>query len=306
MSTAMIQPEIGAQPEPMLEAVHDPGQIFKFAGEVTIGRSPVSWQAAVPENRIYDGWGMIVPGFSGVGCSSEAPGTGHVNEGMPTVVFNPARKSQKSFMEDLADGQAIHVATIKAVFAAVKEIEPTIKRTIPDSNNLDSGRQVLVPHSMGGLAATRYALGETGSTEAILHKASCGFGHPTLAELAMDVPKGALAGLIYELVPSLSRGDIKLTMANARQFIEYFRHLQVLAEAVSCLTDNSRGGTQQLMEAGVYVDYEAYQHDVLVRPDPGIAQFVHGHRIMPRAGHLAPIRKARHVARGSAKTIASL
>ncbi|MEO8785277.1 MAG: hypothetical protein ABI221_03145, partial [Candidatus Saccharimonadales bacterium] len=218
----------------------------------------------------------------------------------------PARRSDQSFLEDLADAQRLHALTIKSVFQAIIDKKLAIMSEVPDSSSLSLTRRSIVAHSMGGLSATLYARAETGSTESILHKASCGFGHPNLAELAASVPKGAFAGLRHELIPSLLRGDIALTKENGRQMLDYFRHRQALAEGLSCLRVNVCEDTQRLMDRGVQVDYEAYAHDILVRPDPGTAQFVHTHRIMPQAGHLAPIHKSRPVARGSAKTMLAL
>jgi pimeloyl-ACP methyl ester carboxylesterase len=306
MATALIQPEFGVHHEPQLEAVHDPGEIFVLSGVSQVGRSNVDWTVAIPENRTYDGIGMFVPGYGGAACSSLKPAEEHVNQGLAMVWVNPARKSDVSVYSDLKDAQALHVRTIKVVLDGLRQQASTIKAKIPDGKRLDFTRTTLIPHSMGGLSATRYAQTEPGSTEAILHKASCGFGHPTPAELLADLPKGALAGLLHEVVPSVARGDIKVTLENTWQLVNYFRHLHVLTDGLSCLTDRVVDGTERLMSAGVHVDYEAYEHDILVRPDPSVAQYVNSHRMMRQAGHLAPIHKARAVARDSAKTILGL
>ena len=126
MSTAMIQPEFEVQSEPMLEAVHDPGQLYLHQGTLTVGRSVVNWNVVIPENRCYDGIGIMVPGYSGIGGSSVTPALAHAREGLAMAWYNPARYGEGTFYNNLLDAQSVHAATVKAVFSAIKD-----DRTIP-------------------------------------------------------------------------------------------------------------------------------------------------------------------------------
>ncbi len=282
------------QLHPPQEGDFDSGAHHFYQGEVKIGREDVIWTLEIPENLAYDGLAIFIPGYSGIKGSSRTPRGALANEGFATVTYTPARRGT-SWYETATSPQILHSKTIHKVGRAIFE-HTEIRTKAPNADDLALDKKLLVPHSMGGLGATEYGMFSPQSVDAIIKLAACGYGHPTLAEIIADVPKGAHLGLWHELMPSLLRGHIPINGRNAKDLVNYFVHLRAAIEGNSCLREDSREKVATIRDNGVFVAYQAYQHDILVRADPAVAEHVDYHEIMPNAGHLAPIRKAKQVA----------
>jgi len=277
------------------EDVFDPGEIYMAAGSFQIGREEVDWRLRVPEHLAYNGLAVIVPGFMGIHGSSSEPGKALAAQGIPSATYQPARKGI-SWYETVARPQVLHAKSVHEVGKAIAS-SSEIARFAPNAADIDFDRRLLVAHSMGGLGATLYAKKHPHMVDGIFHEASCGFGHPKLHEIAMDVPREAHLGLWHELIPSLLRGHIVPGRENIRDLLDYALTFRTLLEANSCLRHDARPDTAELRsEHGIKIAYQAYEHDILVRADPDVAPHVDHFEIMAHAGHLAPIRKAGAVA----------
>lgn len=278
---------------PPQEGVFDSGTHFFFHGRVQVERSDVDWTLEVPENLAYEGLTGFVPGYSGIKGSSRGPRGGMAHEGFATFSYTPARKG--SLYSAYENPQIIHAKAIHRVSRAISE-DQSFRKEAPNARAILLGQKILLSHSMGGLGATEYASYATDDVDAIFNLAAVGFGHPTLSELAVDIPKGAAAAIWHELVPAISGGHLRPSLRNIRDLAHYFASFRVLLEGNSCLRHDSREQIAALRNLGVFVAYQAYQHDILVRPDVSVADHVDHHAVMEDAGHLAPIFKYQQVA----------
>ena len=298
LASQSLEAEMTAH-RPQEEGAFDSGVHQIFEGQVLVGPNRVDWRLDLPENRQYDGMATFVPGYSGIHGSSTRPQTALAAEGIATVTYSPARINDDSWWESATNPQGLHVRAMRAVQANVRD-RLDIRRATPEATNFDHTKQLLITHSMGGLAAAHFADEEPGSVDAILHLAACGFGSPTLGNLILDVPKGALLGVRHELLPSLLGGEIEPTIKNLRDMCNYFRRVQAIFEAHSCLREDVRPLTEKARAAGIFVAYQAYEFDILVRPNPDVADHVDHHEVMARTGHLGPIRRGPAVAQRAA------
>ena len=152
-------------------------------------------------------------------------------------------------------------------------------------------------HSMGGAAAIRFAFAHLSMVDMVAQTATIGYGHPTLAELAVDMPFGLAASAQHEFFRMARQGDIDFSVRNLWRVMNYYIKLQAMLEARSCLREDLCDKTATVRARGIEVDYTGLQHDILVRPALDVAQFVTRHEVMGGAGHLAFIIKARDVFR---------
>lgn len=278
---------------PPREGVFDSGTKSYAQGDTSLRGEEIDWTLTVPENLAYDGLAVIVNGYTGIGQSSKAPREALADNGIATLSFSPARHGA-NWLEGVTNPQRVHAIAIKKVLSDARQDETV--RKLFKREELEEGKLLLVPHSMGGLGASRFAETEAGSTDAIINLASVGFGHPTFRELLADIPKGSLPGVWHELIPSLIGGEIEASRRNIHDLRHYITKRRYPFEGLSCLLEDSRPRTARLRELGVFVAYQAYEHDILVRADDRVAEHVDHHEVMKNAGHLAPIRKAQAVA----------
>ncbi len=274
---------------PPHEGVFDSGQKFYFQGEVAMREEDLTWTLTVPENLAYDGLAMFVNGYTGIEQSAHAPREGLSSNGIATLSYSAARGGA-NWLEGVTSPQRVHAIGIKRLAADVMQ-RADIKTQLPNAKELDFEKLLLVAHSMGGLGASRYAEMEPGHVDAIINLAACGYGHPTLKELISDLPKGSLPGVWHELIPSLLGGEIKATRRNMHDLRNYILKRRYPFEGLSCLLEDSRPRVSRLRDLGIFVAYQAYEHDILVRADPAVAEYVDYHETLPGAGHLAPMRK---------------
>lgn len=284
-------------PHEPLERHFDQDQPQMAHGRVVAGQDIVDWTAEFPENPVYDGLAMIVPGYLGVKQSSRSPRHALYENDIACVSYSPARVGEKVWYDGYDDPQAVHAETLLAIAYDLRARRQDIIRQAPYAEQIDFDRKLLVPHSMGGLAAPRYALMEPGAVDAIHGLATVGFGHPTLPELAIDIPKGVAGSIRHELLPALLGGHIEINLRNARDVNRYYSRLRFIFEGLSCLNHRTEGEVARLDELGISYHYLGFGRDILVRPTNDIADHVASLTVMDKYGHLAPQVKADKVAK---------
>lgn len=289
---------------PLEEGVFDSGKHHFFQGEVEVGRDNVVWTLEVPENLVYQGLVIFVPGYSGIKGSSRGPRAAMAAEGYATATYSPSRHGS-SWYETAQNPQILHSKTVRAIGKSVAEHEGLLAHA-PHIQAIGDGKKILLAHSMGGLGATEYGIHNPDDVDAIFKLAAVGYGHPTLKELIQDIPTKAHLGLWHELIPSLRKGDIAPNLRNVRDMIRYFGGVRAILEGSSCLRHDSRDDIGTLREAGIFIGYQAYQYDILVRADSSVADHVDHHSVMENAGHLAPIYKSERVARQIADVLQNI
>jgi hypothetical protein len=273
-----------------------------FHGNIEMGADAVKWTLEIPEDIIYEGIAIFSPGYLAIKQSSRSIRHALAQQGISALTYSPARRDGESWWVSAEDPQKIHAETQRAIGKDLRQ-RSDIKNSAPNSSRIDLNRKILIAHSMGGLAATRFAQMEPGNIEMIVGLAACGFGHPTLAELATDIPGGILNSLKHELIPAIQRGNIAVNLRNIKDLINYYTHMRVAFEGISCVFDDVREDVAKLDDKGIPYFYEAYQHDILVRPDKSVAKYVRSHEIVANAGHLQPQKRPERVAHRIGKLV---
>lgn len=262
-----------------------------FHGEVLVGRKPTEYTLELPEDPIADYIALVSPGYMGIKHSSRAfRNAMSGQQRIPTVTYNAGTIGEESMYESFKDPQNHHAKTLRAIGLDMRWKKGEIKK-LPGGEQIDIKKHLLVGHSMGGLAITRYANMEPGSVYKMVGMMTCGLGYPTLGALAVDTPKNIFGAARHEILPAALQGNIQLNVHNLRDAINYCRRLRVLFEGLSCLTDNVVGLVDHLQDKGINYDYIAAKYDFLVRPDPSIANLVSHHQLINNIGHLGPQAK---------------
>lgn len=266
-------------------------------GRVLAGKEIVDWTLEIPEELRYDGIATFVPGYLGIKQSSRKPRNALAQEGIAALSYSPAREGGESRLASFKDPQQLHVITLRTIAADLRLRRQEIARTTPNANRIDVDRKLMFLHSMGGLAGPRYAALEPGAVEMLIGYATVGFGHPTIEELAVDVPKGVIDSTRHELLPAFWDGAIQINLRNLKDIIRYYSRLRVIFEGLSCLRDDVSDEVGKLDDRGIPYHYLGFGRDILVRPDPKIAEVVTSFDVMKTYGHLAPQVKSRKVAK---------
>jgi hypothetical protein len=280
-------------------------------GSVEVGRELVTWTAEVPREPKYDGIAFIVPGYLGVQLTSESLRTALARQGIATVSFSPAREGEESFLETFVDPQGLHVETLGRITRSLVDSQAILKKYVPGGNELAFDKFILLAHSMGGFAAPRHALTMPSGIHAIYGLATTGFGSPTLADLAKDVPRGMVGSIIHELVPAARQGDIPLNWQNLADMRRYIGRLRFIFEGLSCVSARERFSVVEdvgkLRDLAVPYIYHAFKWDILVRAREEKLNGIVTKLIKEeRWGHFAPQAKAEKLAPLIAHTIFSL
>jgi hypothetical protein len=256
------------------------------------GKDIARWTLEIPEDVRYPGIATFIPGYLGIKQSSRSPRNAAAQEGIPTLTYSPSRDSGESPYDVYRDPQSLHVTTLQAIAADLRSRKDEIRTKHPNGNQINVDRKTLICHSMGGLAAPRYAISESWAVEAIHGLATVGFGHPTLSELAVDIPKGTAGAVKHELLPAMKSGVIEINMRNLRDIFRYYSRLRVLFEGLSCLGGRVIDDVEYLSDRDIPYHYMAYGRDILVRADSAVSEFVASHTTLEKYGHLAPQAKA--------------
>lgn len=271
-------------------------------GHVSTGGG-VDWTLEVPENPTYQGLTFFVPGYLGIKQSSREPRKAGAQLGEATLSYSPAREDGLAWYKGWQDPQFLHVKVLGDIYDDVLQHKEQITRLTPGATMLDFERVRLKLHSMGGLAGPRFALNHSSSVESLVGYATVGFGHPTIWELAQDIPSKAPAAIKHELIPGFTTGAIEMNIRNARDFVRYYSRLRVLFEGLSCIRDKTIQEVDSLADKNIPYHYVAFENDILVRPSEDISEFVSSFHVMKKYGHLAPQVKADKVARTSGRII---
>ncbi|HSX44793.1 MAG TPA: hypothetical protein VLF39_01615 [Candidatus Saccharimonadales bacterium] len=308
MSTLMAEPSLYRHPQLEIEGVFDINQNEESQprlahGQVDVGRVPISYTAGLPEQRIYDGWASFEPGFGGLKSTSRPLRNALSELGLITVTYGPARNDNDNPWTRLTRSQDTHIQTIEAIANDISK-NPAIKRTAPDYKTIDFDRQVLIPHSMGGLAAVPYAEKQINndnhntSIDAIISLSSAGYGSPSFKQIAHAIPLGVGRAIRDELVPGLKNTDIAINPTNLARIIHYYGRNpgRTIGEALSCLTQDVRPAVKRLGEQGVKTAFIAFENDILIPPNEQISDVVDLYHVMPDSGHSAPQFEPKRVA----------
>jgi hypothetical protein len=257
-------------------------------GAVRIGGAsrPIAYSVEFPEELNYDGIVVLTPGFGGFKQFTEAERQAHAQRGFAALSY-AADRSAANIRESLLTPQTIHSDTIAAI---VKDLpNHTRLRRIPNAQSIDFGRLLLSPHSMGGLAANAFALRHRSQVDAIINKATVGYGSPTAASL---LQKNHLA-TATELIGYFGISSTEQIVRNIVQFWSHYGRNapRTIGEAASCLTQQSFLNNRQLHAEGVKQAYLGFAKDDVVPPSPvekSAKGYFDAFRILSNMSHVAP------------------
>lgn len=291
--------------------INNVSEVEIMHGSVRVNGTEVHYKGYFPEIRTEQGLGIMVPGYGGFYKSSEPIGQALAGQGLANIIYDPARTDNSSMLNDFKNPQKLHVDTIRAISSSVRR-NKTIKNWMPDGNNASQEDRLIVTHSMGGLSGAKYAHENPEETEIIFFLKAAGFGGPTLSQLAKSVPSGIIGSIQHEIIPYLRSGDIEINKQNLSRVLHYFgfgknaRITRPMGEGLSCLWEDVREITKNLGQLGVKSVYIDAERDILVHPAPGIENIVDKYIVLKKYGHMAPQRKALHVAQLILKTRSEL
>lgn len=296
--------EFSVEPSLLADLQTNENRVYVASGEVNVGPATTTYKGFFPENRI-SGLGLIVPGLGGFLKSSEALGRCLADRGLPTLLFDPVRVSQ-TITEDFTDPHKVHVKTIEEIYRHLPK-NRMITAEMPGGKDIATQPLVLLPHSMGGLSAPKFALDHPDEVETLVLLEAIISGREVIKRVAEAAIKGHFLGSgQHELLPYLTSGELKLNPKNLLEAIKYFgignpkqtRITKALGEAISCLTADMRPYLQAIKEeTDINVIYVDAEHDVLVRPGKDIETFVHKLVRLQGCGHWSTQHKAALVAR---------
>lgn len=265
-----------------------------YSDQVIAGGDRTEWTIEIPENLSYDGLVIFINGFGASKASSRPFRNAAAKAGMTTATYKPARKDGKSIIHRSLQPQHLHAENLEAVYSGILNNSDKILNKVAGKKDINLEKILLVPHSMGGLPATKFAVSHHAQVDKIMNLATVGYGTTTLSHMARKFPNGLLPSIRHELLPALMNGDIEMSPKHLLDEAKYFGTdvTRPIFEGLSCIRSDVRPRIERLRKLGVGVLYLAFEHDILVAPDEKVANYVDLHRIMSNAGHLAPQRKA--------------
>ncbi len=271
--------------------------IWNFHGTVHVIGSdkPVEWTASVPEQPRTDSWSLIVPGLGAFKRTSRLFRNAHAqNENVVAVSYGPSRGSKEDTRDSFWDPQALHVRTMTEIVEAVRNHSDL--PGIPGHEQLEAARIKLIAHSMGGLAASRWAIEHPDDTEAVVLVGAAGLTEPK--PLALAARTAQVVAL--DIVPGIVSGQFGLSPVMARRAWDHFgsNPRQTAAEIVSCLRADLRPELHKLMSLGIARSVISMDADGFFPPEDqaeAVAHLVDRFEIIAGT-HTAPQRRARHVA----------
>lgn len=245
---------------------------------------------------------VITPGFGGMKFTSRALRRALADEGVPAVSYEPLRGDDRSLTERLADPQRLHEETLSAV---IEDLDQVAGIRFMSGDGPEKHKVILLPHSMGGLAATRYALGREETVDSVLFLQSVGFGSPNLPQLVRNMPRRMFGSLQREFLPFLTSGHIDLKAKYAFGILDYYlaNPARTIGEIRSCLTDDLDEMVLALGASGINTAYAHAEHDILVTANrERTSGVVHLFEEVKGIGHLGPQSKPDRVARWAVAT----
>lgn len=309
---AIVQTEFEVSPtelaEPQLKAVPD----LPASGEATptvlvhglvdVNGNSVSYTAEVPETLNYDGISIHVPGFGSFKRVVRGPRAAFAQAGEASVSYEPVRKSKQGRVHDLLQAQQVHIATVGAIVEDLPK-NPNFKN-VPNSKAVDLEKVTLMPHSMGGIAATIYAENNPGRIETIIEFNTVGYGSPSAKHLAIHGVPGLVVSFGSELVPYLNRGSLDINPLNLARFVRYYAISigRTVGEAGSCLASKLEESSQNARQSGTKIGYLAGENDFVIPPSERIRDQVDDYHVMSGLGHLGLLFKTADAAAHATQT----
>ena len=266
-----------------------------FSGSVRVGSDDVTWTLEVPDEQVYDGVAEFVSGFLAVKKSSRAIRRALAQAGIATLTYSPAREDDKSWLDQAKDPQELHVETLEVIGEDLA-LRTDIPLSTSNNEKLDLQKKLLIAHSMGGLAVTRYALLTPDEIDRIIGLATCGFGRPTAEDIRSITPCDIIQSLRHEIIPAVRSGNLEPSRKILMDTIDYLFHPRVLFEGLSCVGGDVTADVAKLSKQGVPYHYQAYELDFLVPVDESTAEHVASYEVVPRAGHMFPQKHPERVA----------
>lgn len=268
------------------------------AVEVPGAPAPVKYTVSAPENLASTVMHVIVPGFGGVKRSSRGLRNALAEqENLLSLSFDPARGG--GWLQDVLDAQRVHADTLGAILQDLPDNKEL--KDIPNADKIDFGQAVLLPHSMGSLAATEHARLHPNEAKAVTYMGSIGLegsvGLDFIPRLAKSTSHDVAGKYVQgKLVPGGHR--LHLAYRTAQYYLLNPR--RTLGEIADCLTADIQKPVRLLDVLGVKTAALYFGADRLVPVTPHsihkAKQMVDLCEVMQGYGHLAPQRHPYEVA----------
>lgn len=242
---------------------------------------------------------VIVPGFGGVKrLSRELRDDLAGQENSAALSYEPARHG--GYARDLLDSQKLHFDTLTAILQDLPDNEQLLDT--PNGDKLDFKRVVLLPQSMGGLAATKRALKYPDETEQVIYMGSIGLEEPRVmfgfvGRLLESTGRDTASKFVHgKLIPDASR------LKTAYQVGSYYLRnpVRTAGEIGSCFAADIRRPVQLLPDLGVKTGALYFGEDKLVPPTLEVMEaashIVQICELIEDFGHLAPQRQSAETA----------
>lgn len=267
-----------------------PTQKFHGLARLPELHEDIEWTLEVPEDDLaYDGLVLLVPGL---GCiKRHSRGERHANAaaGEASVSFAPARSSERP-LEDIFSAPKLQA---RAADVVITDVQNRLRSdaAIPNRSQIDPYRITMSPHSMGGFAATTVSLWRSDEIEAVIYKASVGFGSPDWKALHQI----RLGRTSLEIMDYLGSDQVKVTLRTIGKSVKYFlgNPARSLGEVAACLSHSMAEEVAALSEEGIPTAYLGFGRDGLVpvkAAEPAARKLVDIFEVIPEFGHLAPQR----------------
>ncbi len=280
----------GPDSDSMLESGDIP---FKVVDGSALVRGKIArYKGAFPEQRMLEGIAILISGCGGDMESSEDLMAWLASNGIANLIYDPLRDSNATVRENVFDPQLLHAQTVEAIFTDLRA-STSLQSSIPDGSTLDYDTRLLLPNSMGGLAAVRYLTSLSPSEQrdtkhSIIFLQSVGFASPTPRKLVGAAPVNILDCVINEALPYFT--DDGLTgIAKKLGRLAFFygrRPDRTAGELASCVTNDITAKVRALGEAGVRSAFLMSATDLLV-PNPEVQGVVNIVAFLHGRGHFA-------------------
>lgn len=265
--------------------------------DVPHAKDPVKYTVSVPHELTDSNVHLFVPGFGGFKRSSRKVRNALAqNEGIAAASYEPVRSAGK--YNDLFKAQKAHIDTVEA-----------ISQDLPNNRGLqelDAAKKLsmlqlaLLPHSMGGIAASHHANRHPESVSKLILIATVGLEGAVMLGF---LPRLGASGK-KELFPPIVRGEFggpRDAMIMGWKVLKYYgSHPQrTIGEAGSCMAADIRPLIASARNKGVKTAMYLPANDQLIPALPSYAasgENVDYAEIADDLDHLAPQTRARRVA----------
>ncbi len=277
--------------------------------QVGDGTTKYSYQPSREDNPLPGIIVGIVPGFGAKKFTSRVLRDAFEDRGIPSFTYEPMRKDGKGAKEHWNDPQLTHEETISAIVVDLaNHVEINFTDTEPPAGSTSGGKDeievannklLLLPHSMGGPAAARYAEHRQQTVDSVFFLECIGFGSPTLPQLAKNIPRKLIGSIKNEFYPFLRSGNIDIDPRYVLGMLDYYFSVptRTAGEIKSCLTENIMDLVINLGHAGIQTAYADGEHDILVAIEEDATDgVVHLRQKIKGIGHLGPQAKPDRIA----------